>query len=686
MAGDEEEPAAAGAQAPRFNLNLKPPDPVRLAGKNAPEVWKLWKQIWENYCIVMRVRSQPEYYQRSLLISIMGTEALQIYNGSDPLDTDSAEDIIRKLDAHILGQTNETFQRFKFNIRAQKHDESYDTYLSSLKTLAKSCNFCDCLRDSLLRDRIVLGVVDDSLRKHLLQERELTLPKCSDICRSYENTSTQMQIISGNQDQIHGATAKKIQDKPVITCKFCGQQHIRKKESCFAWGKVCNKCKEKNHFARFCKTKSKKRIHGVQPSDSESDTEMLLSVTSNEINAVSTKKGPVYAEMEIARSGRIKFQIDCGATVNVIPWKYVQDHSLDESTASLHMYNMTTVKPVGKCRTILRNPETGKKYNVEFEVIKENFTPLLSRNAAEQMKLITINYDNFKLLNSVQEDDTENIIKKYSKVFNEKTVGCFPGEVHLAISSDAKAVQMPPRRIPIAVKPKLRKELDELVDQGVLKPVTEPTDWCSQISVQTKKDGKLRVCIDPKFLNEALVRERYPLPIIEDIFPEISKAKVFSKVDLKSGYWHCQLDEESSLLTTIITPFGRYRWCRLPFGTKVSSEIFQRKLHECIEGLEGVVSVADDILIFGENEEHHNKNLQSLLQRCSEMGIQLNKAKSTIKTDQLIFIGHIITNQGLKPDPSKIQTIMDMERPKDKEGVRRLQGMVTYLSKFLPKL
>lgn len=75
---------------------------------------------------------------------------------------------------------------------------------------------------------------------------------------------------------------------------------------------------------------------------------------------------------------------------------------------------------------------------------------------------------------------------------------------------------MPPCRIPIAVKPKLRKEPDKLVDQGVLNPVTEPTDWCSQISVQTKKDGKLRVCTDPKFLNEALVRERYPLPIIED--------------------------------------------------------------------------------------------------------------------------------------------------------------------------
>ena len=162
-----------------------------------------------------------------------------------------------------------------------------------------------------------------------------------------------------------------------------------------------------------------------------------------------------------------------------------------------------------------------------------------------------------------------------------------------------------------------------------------------------------------------------------------AKAKFFSKVDLKSGYWHCQLDEESSLLTTIFTPFGRYRWCRLSFGTKVSSEIFQRKLHECIEGVDGVVNVADDILIFGESEDHHNKNLQSLLQRCSEMGIQLNKTKSIFKTDQLNFIGHAITNQGLKPDPSKIKTIVDMERPKDKEGVQRLLGMVTYLSKFL---
>ena len=131
-------------------------------------------------------------------------------------------------------------------------------------------------------------------------------------------------------------------------------------------------------------------------------------------------------------------------------------------------------------------------------------------------------------------------------------MGQLPGKVHLKIDSDAKPVQCPPRRVPIAVKPDLEKELENLVNLGVLKPVTEPTEWCSQISVQKKKNGKLRVCIDPRFLNEVLQRERYPLPTIEDILPELANAKLFSKVDLTHGYWHCELDEESSYLTTFI--------------------------------------------------------------------------------------------------------------------------------------
>ena len=196
----------------------------------------------------------------------------------------------------------------------------------------------------------------------------------------------------------------------------------------------------------------------------------------------------------------------------------------------------------------------------------------------------------------------------------------------------------------------------------------------------------MATCIDPRPLNEALRRERYPLPTIEDILPELSHAKVFSKVDLSHGYWHCKLDEASSYLTTFITPHGRYRWLRLPFGTKVSSEIFQRRLNDNLVGLKGVVCVADDILIYGDSEEQHDSNLRNLLTRCRENGLKLNKEKSMFHTSQLNFLGHVVTDKGLRPDLKKVEAILRMPNPTDVEAVRRLQGMITYLAKFLPRL
>ena len=100
-----------------------------------------------------------------------------------------------------------------------------------------------------------------------------------------------------------------------------------------------------------------------------------------------------------------------------------------------------------------------------------------------------------------------------------------------------------------------------------------------------KKSGALRVCIDPKPLNEALKRERYQIPVIDDLLPDLSEARVFSKVDLASAFWHLELDEESSKLTTFSTPYGRCRWLRLPFGLNVSNEIFQKRLNQELLGL-----------------------------------------------------------------------------------------------------
>ena len=108
-------------------------------------------------------------------------------------------------------------------------------------------------------------------------------------------------------------------------------------------------------------------------------------------------------------------------------------------------------------------------------------------------------------------------------------------------------------------------------------------------------DESLRTCIDPQPLNEPF----YRLPPFNDVLPTLNDAKIFSKLDVKHAFWHVQLDSQSSLLTTMITPFGQYHWTQLPFGLKVSSEIFQRKLNKVLSGLSSVICIADDLLVMG---------------------------------------------------------------------------------------
>ena len=145
------------------------------------------------------------------------------------------------------------------------------------------------------------------------------------------------------------------------------------------------------------------------------------------------------------------------------------------------------------------------------------------------------------------------------------------GEATLRIDENAQPKVLPCRKLPLAIEDTEKKELDPLIED-VLVPVTEPTEWVSQMAVVHKPNCKLRTCIDTQPLNAALKCEYYRLPILDDVLPKLKRAKIFSKLDVREAYWHVRLDEESSKLTTMIIPFGRYRWRRLPFGLKVSIE------------------------------------------------------------------------------------------------------------------
>ena len=252
------------------------------------------------------------------------------------------------------------------------------------------------------------------------------------------------------------------------------------------------------------------------------------------------------------------------------------------------------------------------------------------------------------------------------------------------------AEQTPLRKVPLAIQDRLEAELIRLEGLGVLKRVTTPTKWVSGMVVAEKKDSqKIRLCVHPKPLNRALKRSLYPLPTLEDVLPKLAKAKVFSVCDLRNGFWHCKLDEDSSFLTTFNTPHGRFRWTRLPFGVSPAPEIFQRKLAEQLEGLHGITMIAEDILVYGQGETeeealaHHDENLETLLPRADSRGQKVNANKFNYRLSEVCYAGHILSSQGIRADPKKTEAICDMPAPADVAGVRRFLGMANNLGKFV---
>jgi hypothetical protein len=190
-------------------------------------------------------------------------------------------------------------------------------------------------------------------------------------------------------------------------------------------------------------------------------------------------------------------------------------------------------------------------------VVSEDLMPILGRETALKTKLIEVKTENILQIKTEEEEKSSKVtywMKKYQDVFDG--IGEFERSCHLNVNEDIRPVIHAPRRIPIATKAVLKEELHRLEELGVIKKVEEPTPWVSSL-VTVIKPKKTRLCIDPKDLNQALQRSHYPMKTLEDNLPDQSKAKVFSVVDVKDGYWHVKLDEQSSFLTCFNSAYGR---------------------------------------------------------------------------------------------------------------------------------
>lgn len=173
---------------------------------------------------------------------------------------------------------------------------------------------------------------------------------------------------------------------------------------------------------------------------------------------------------------------------------------------------------------------------------------------------------------------------------------------------------------------------------------------------------------------------------IEEVVSRVARAKVFSTLNANSGYWQLKLDDDSADLCTFNTPFGRYRYLRMPFGVKSAPEIFQGVMTQMLQHFEGVEVVMDDILVRGETTEQHDKRVEAVMKRLRQQNVKQNREKCHLRQSEVKYLGHVLSEGGLKIDPTKVEAVKAMYKPTNKKEMQRYLGMVTYLGKFVPSL
>ena len=267
----------------------------------------------------------------------------------------------------------------------------------------------------------------------------------------------------------------------------------------------------------------------------------------------------------------------------------------------------------------------------------------------------------------------------------ENASGAMPGTYSIKIDPTAKPVVHGPRRQPATLLPKIVDKLKEMEKEGHLAKVMQPTDWVNFMVVSSRGE-KIRICLDPADLNKAVKRQHCPIPTVQEISAKIPDATVFTVLDAKSGYLQMKLDYESSLLTTMNTPIGRYRRLKLPFGIISAPEMYQGAMDEMLEGIDHAYAIMDDILVAERDISHHDSVLEKVLYRAKSYILKLNFDKVRVRKQQVPYVGRIISAEGLKPDHEKVRATKEMPPPKTKEDVRRFLGSIQYLVKVLPML
>jgi hypothetical protein len=278
------------------------------------------------------------------------------------------------------------------------------------------------------------------------------------------------------------------------------------------------------------------------------------------------------------------------------------------------------------------------------------------------------------------------VVEEFMDVFPEELPGMPPErEVEFYINLipvTTLIAKRPYRMAPIELE-ELKLQIVELQQKGYIHPSSSP--WGAPVLFVTKKDGSMRMCIDYRSLNEVTIKNKYPLPRIDDLFDQLQGAKYFSKIDLRLGYHELRIKEADVQKTTFVTRYRQYEFTVMPFGLTNASTFFINLMNKVfMEELDKFVVVfIDDILIYSKSREDHEHHLRIVLGRLRAHQLYAKLSKCKFWLEKIAFLGHILTAEGIEVDPSKVEAVSKWKQPSNVSEVRSFLGMAGYYHRFI---
>ncbi|XP_055715454.1 uncharacterized protein K02A2.6-like [Phlebotomus papatasi] len=673
-----------GSNEESRRVPVKPPPPIELSSNNKA-AWEAWENAFQWYSIAIELEKLAPKIQVAVFMSALGSAVKDIFDNFGLSDEEKSNlNLVRqKFREYFAPSENEVYESYKFYTITQDDGEGIEQYITRIKVQANKCTFPATAKDRLIRDKLIHGLKSSAIREELLRKSSLTLEQTIATCKSMEKAAEHAKSMDKNnpgcskntESEVYtvrnGNASSSKKTAQEVVCDKCNYKHGLRK--CPASGQKCNKCGNKGHFASVCKNRKKKVKQLEKESESSSDEDSDTEQFSLKVHSLSRGRGKedCWESVMAVQKVKIRVKIDTGAQCNVITKTALQKLSdyyeiMPSRVKRLIAFNGGHVPVHG--RVLLTCRIRKKMIPLWFQVVKGDRSCIIDGKSAVKAGLIA-RIDHFE----VKEDVFEGLGTVKNVVYNAELV------------DNPKFVIHPARNIPFADREETKKEVFKMVDDKVTVKENEATDAVSPMVV-VRRRGKIRICIDLTDVNKNIKRRHYPLTGIDQVAANVSKSRYFTILDCKKGFWQIRLSEKTSKLCTFATPWGRFRYLRMPFGLCSAPEVFQKVMIDLVGNIEGVEVSMDDILIHAPTLDKLKEITEKVIRILDSNGLKLNKEKCCFNQTSVKFLGHILSADGLSPDPEKLQAIDRLKAPTDKKSLQRFLGMITYVGKFIPNL